>query len=59
VAYTALLGIFNEYRFSDFLNSNQSSNLKIKNRYSKFFLVTIKMPMRAIKPAIDLISQSK
>jgi len=30
------VGMLNEYRLTDYLNSNRSSDLKIKNRYFKF-----------------------
>jgi len=41
------LGMLIEYWLSNYPNSNQSSNLKIKNRYSNFFSSLPKMPISA------------
>jgi len=43
-----LVAMLNKYRLSNFLNDNQSSNLKIKYWCSKFFSITPKTPVHPI-----------
>ena len=42
------LGMLNEYQLTDYPNINRSSNLKMKNRYLKFFDVTRTSPAYAV-----------
>ena len=52
------VGMLNKYRLTDYPNINRSSNLKMKNRYLKFFDVTRTSPAYAVYVLYSLCLRS-